>query len=94
MRLNAIFESSGENDTNPPRGTGNCCGNSASNPTANSEPTKSSNDLMRERKTTSGLVFCHAITMLLGPMRREKSPRPSVAEIVSRFGVPPSAGIT
>ena len=33
MRLNAIFESSGENETNPPRGTGNCCGNSASRPT-------------------------------------------------------------
>src|SRR5881227_152511 len=61
MRLNAIFESSGENETNPPRGTGNCCGNSESRPTAKSDPTKSSNDLMRERKTMSGLVFSHAI---------------------------------
>src|SRR5437764_34483 len=73
MRLNAIFESSGENETNPARGTGNSCGNSESRPTAKSEPTKSSNDRMRERKTTRGLVFSHAITMLLGPMRSETS---------------------
>ena len=94
MRLNAIFESSGENETNPPRGTGNCCGNSESRPTAKSEPTKSSNDLMRERKTMIGLVFSHAITMLFGPMRSETSSRPSVAEVVRRFGTPPSAGMT
>ena len=53
---------------------------------------KSLNDFMRERKTISGFVFSQVITMLFGPMRSEMSSRPSVAEVVRRFGVPPSAG--
>ena len=52
------------------------------------------NDFMRERKTTSGLVFSHAMTMLFGPIRSEMSSRPSVAVVVRRFGSPPSAGMT
>ncbi len=55
---------------------------------------KELNDFIRERNTIRGLVFSHAITMLFGPMRSETSSRPSVAEVVKRFGVPPSAGIT
>src|SRR5947209_18505685 len=54
---------------------------------------KSLNDFIRERNTISGFVFSHAITILFGPIRSETSSRPSVAEMVSRLGVPPSAGI-
>src|SRR6266581_3303345 len=55
---------------------------------------KESNDFIRVRKTTNGLVFCQAITILLGPIRSDISSRPKVAVIVSRLGAPPSAGIT
>ena len=51
-------------------------------------------DVMRERKTTSGFVFCQPMTMLFGPIRSEISSRPSVAVVVRRFGTPPSAGMT
>ena len=47
---------------------------------------------MRDRNTTSGLVFSQAITMLFGPIRSEMSSRPSVAVVVRRFGSPPSPG--
>jgi hypothetical protein len=55
---------------------------------------KASNDFIRVRKTTSGFVFCQVITILFGPIRSEISSRPKVAVMVSRFGAPPSAGIT
>src|SRR5205814_6365294 len=92
--LKAILESFGEKETNPPRGTGSCCGSSASRPTVKSWPMKSSNDLMRERNTTRGFVFSHAMTRLFGPMRSEISSRPRVAEVVNLLGAPPSAGMT
>ena len=37
----------------------------------------------------SGFVFCHAITMLFGPIRSDTSSRPRVAVYVNRRGVPP-----
>ena len=92
--MNAILESSGENEAKPPRGTGNCCGSSASRPTVKSDPMKELNVFIRERKTTSGFVFCQVMTMLFGPIRSETSSRPSVAVVVRRFGTPPSPGIT
>ncbi len=55
---------------------------------------KELNDFLRERKTTTGFVFCHVITMLFGPIRSEMSSRPSVAVVVRRFGAPPCAGMT
>ena len=54
---------------------------------------KSLNDRIRERKTTSGFVFSQPTTRLFGPMRSLMSSRPSVAVVVNRLGVPPSAGM-
>src|SRR3954463_14528817 len=94
MRLNAILESSGENETKPVRGTGSCWGSSASRPTVKSWPLKSLNDFILDRNAMSGRVFSQESTMLFGPIRSEISSRFRVAEVVSLFGAPPSAGIT
>jgi len=42
---------------------------------------------MRERKTTSGFVFSHVITMLFGPIRSETSSRPTVVRHHVNFRV-------
>src|SRR6266508_4301429 len=55
---------------------------------------KELNDFIRVRKTINGLMFCQAITILLGPILSDMSSRPRVAVMVRRLGVPPSAGIT
>ena len=62
-----------QNEANPPRGSGNCCGSSASRPTVYSDPMNELNVAIRERNTTSGFVFSHVITMLFGPIRHSRA---------------------